>query len=139
MLKEFREFILRGNLIELAIAFVLGLAFAAVITAFVGDIITPIIAAIFGSHDFSNLSFTINGSRFAYGDFLNALISFVTIAAVLFFVVVRPVDAIMSRRKKEEAVEAPTRECPQCLSEIRAAASRCAFCAADVGPAPMTA
>ena len=129
---EFKAFIFRGNLIELAVAFVLGLAFAALVTAFVTDLITPIIAAIFGKPDFSNLDFTINGSRFAYGDFLNALITFVSIAAAIFFFVVKPAEMIMSRRA---AAEPTTRECPECTSEIPIAARRCPLCTAEIAPA----
>jgi large conductance mechanosensitive channel len=132
ILEEFKAFVLRGNLIELAVAFVIGLAFAALVTAFVADLITPIVAAIFGQPDFSGLDFTINGSRFAYGDFLNALITFVSIAAAIFFFVVKPMDAITARRGPAEAT---TRECPECLSEIPMAARRCAYCTAQVGPA----
>jgi large conductance mechanosensitive channel len=132
ILDEFKAFIFRGNLIELAVAFVLGLAFAALVTAFVADLITPIIAAIFGQPDFSSLDFTINGSRFAYGDFLNALISFVSIAAAIFFFVVKPAEMIMSRRAAADPV---TRECPECLSLIPVGARRCANCTSEVGPA----
>jgi large conductance mechanosensitive channel len=131
MLKEFREFLLRGNLIEIAVGLVLALAFTAVVTSLVEDLITPIIAAIFGQPDFSGLTFTINDSTFRYGEFLNALIAFVLIAAVLFFLVVRPVNVILERRKRGE--EATTRECPECLSEIPVAARRCAHCTAEVG------
>jgi large conductance mechanosensitive channel len=101
MLKGFRDFILRGNVVDLAIAVVIGAAFPRVITAFVEDLVTPLIAAIGGKPDFSNLAFTINGSRFAYGDFINALITFVVIAAVIFFLVVKPVNVLMARRKTE--------------------------------------
>jgi large conductance mechanosensitive channel len=132
---EFKEFLLRGNLVDLAVAIVIGVAFTAVVTAFVADIITPIVAAIFGKPDFSSLDFTINGSRFAYGDFLNALFTFVIIAFVLFFFVVKPVNALMTRSKTEEPVAEETRECPECLSSIPVAARRCAFCTAEVGPA----
>ena len=132
---EFKEFLLRGNLVDLAVAIVIGVAFTAVVTAFVADIITPIIAAIFGKPDFGNLDFTINGSRFAYGDFLNALFTFVVIALVLFLFVIKPVNALMARSKTEEPVAEDTRECPECLSSIPAAARRCAFCTAEVGPA----
>jgi large conductance mechanosensitive channel len=130
-MKDFKAFLLRGNLVDLAVAVVIGVAFGAVVTAFVGDLITPLIAAIGGKHDFSSLSFTINHSRFAYGAFLNALISFVVIAAVVFFAVVRPVNALMARRKEDPSV----RPCPHCLSEIPVAAGVCAFCARDVQPA----
>ena len=131
MLKEFRDFLLRGNLIEIAVGLVLALAFTAVVTSVVEDLITPLIAAIFGKTDFSGLTFTINDSTFRYGEFLNALLSFVLIAAVLFFLVVRPMNALARRRAGPE--EASTRECPECLSEIPAAARRCAFCTAEVG------
>jgi large conductance mechanosensitive channel len=134
MLKEFKAFVFRGNIVDLAVAVVIGLAFGAVISALVADIITPLIAAIFGSHDFSALTFTINGSRFLYGAFINAEISFVLIAAAVFFVVVKPMNAMAARRTKEEPA-ATTRDCPECLSEIPLAAKRCRFCTAEVGAA----
>ena len=130
MLKDFREFILRGSLVDLAVAVVIGTAFAAVIAAFVADIITPLIAAIGGQPDFGALSFTINGSKFAYGSFLNALFTFLIVAAVLFFFVIRPVNKLMERRRTEPEVDALTHPCPQCLSQIPVGASRCAFCTA---------
>ena len=133
LLKEFKEFILRGNVVDLAVGIVIGIAFGAVVTAFVADLLTPLIAAIFGSNDFSALEFTINGSTFRYGAFFNALISFVTIAAAVFFFVVRPVNALMARRKTEPPVDETTRQCPECLSEIPVEARRCAFCTAVVG------
>ncbi len=132
MLRDFQQFLLRGNVVDLAVGIVIGVAFAAVVTAFVSDLITPLIAAIFGSHDFSALTFTINGSTFAYGHFLNALLSFVTIAAAVFFFVVRPVNALMARRRTEPPVDETTRKCPECLSEIPREARRCAFCTAEV-------
>jgi large conductance mechanosensitive channel len=132
-MSEFKAFLLRGNLVDTAVGIVIGLAFAAVVTAFVGDLITPLIAAIGGNPDFSALSFTINKSHFLYGAFLNALITFVVIAAVLFYFVVKPVNALMARRKVEPPVAETTRECPECLSEIPVAARRCAFCTAVVG------
>jgi large conductance mechanosensitive channel len=127
-MSDFKAFLLRGNLVDTAIGIVIGLAFAAVITAFVGDLITPLIAAVAGKPDFSALSFTINKSHFLYGAFLNAVISFVVIAAVLFYLVLKPVNALMARRKTEPPVAATTRGCPECLSEIPVAARRCAFC-----------
>jgi large conductance mechanosensitive channel len=133
VVKDFRAFLLRGNLVDTAVGIVIGLAFAAVVTALVADIITPIIAAIFGQPDFSNLTFTIHKSRFLYGSFVNAVVSFVLIAAAVFYIVVKPVNAIRQRRKAEE--EATTRECPECLSEIPIAARRCSFCTAEVGAA----
>ena len=135
MLKEFRDFVLRGNVVELAVAVVIGAAFGAVVTAFVSSFITPLIAAIGGKPDFSALAFTINGSKFTYGVFLNALIAFLIIAAVVFFLVVRPLNALMQRFKTEEPVDKPTRECPECLSQIPEVARRCAFCTTEVQPA----
>jgi large conductance mechanosensitive channel len=126
--KDFKQFLLRGNVVDLAVGIVIGVAFGAVVTALVKDLITPLIAAIFGSNDFSNLAFTINGSRFAYGDFINALIAFVTIAAAVFFLVVKPVNALMARRRTEPPLDETTRACPECLSEVPVAARRCAFC-----------
>jgi large conductance mechanosensitive channel len=129
MAKEFKAFLLRGNVVDLAVGIVIGAAFGAVVKALVGDLITPIVAAIVGEHDFSTLSFTINGSRFFYGDFINQVISFVTIATAVFFLVVQPVNALMARRKTGVDVESETRPCSECLSEIPRAARKCAFCA----------
>ena len=131
MLKDFKAFILRGNVIDLAIAVVLGVAFGVVITSMV-DLLTNVVA-IPGKTDFSALKFTIGGGTFKYGAFIQAVINFVIIAAVLFFGVVRPVNALMSRRKTEPEVESTTRDCPECLSSIPVAARRCAFCTAEVG------
>ena len=135
MAKEFREFILRGNLVDLAVAVVIGTAFAAVIAALVADLVTPLIAAVGGNPDFSELSFTINGSVFRYGHFLNALLTFLIVAAVMFFLVIKPINALLARRRTEPPTDEPTRDCPECLSEIPTAARRCAFCTAAVGPA----
>lgn len=133
MLREFKEFIMRGNVVDLAVAVVIGVAFGAVVTAFISDIITPLIAAIFGKPDFGNLTFTINDSKFLYGDFINALISFVTIAAAIFFFVVKPLNVLAERRAAGAPTESPTtRPCPQCLSEIPIPATRCAFCTSEV-------
>ena len=131
-MKEFRQFILRGSLVDLAVAVVIGTAFAAVIAALVADLITPLIAAIGGNQDFSNLAFHINGSRFAYGSFINALLSFVIVAAVLFFFVIKPVNALMNRRRTEPEVDMTTRECPECLSQVPIGARRCAFCTSEI-------
>jgi large conductance mechanosensitive channel len=132
MIKEFRDFLLRGNLVDTAVGIVIGLAFAAVITALVADLVTPLIAAIGGQPDFAGLTFTINKSHFLYGAFINALIAFVVIALVIFFLVVKPVNALMARRRTELSVETLTRPCPECLSDIPEAARRCAFCTAEV-------
>jgi large conductance mechanosensitive channel len=135
MLKEFRDFILRGNVVELAVAVVIGAAFGAVVSALVASFITPLIAAIGGKPDFSALAFTINGSKFTYGLFLNALIAFLIVAAVIFFLVVRPLNMLMARLKPEHAVDRVVRACPECLSDIPEEARRCAFCTAEVGAA----
>jgi large conductance mechanosensitive channel len=132
--KDFKQFLARGNLIDLAVAVVVGVAFAAVVTSLVEDLITPLIAAIFGEPDFSGLSFELNGSVFRYGDFLNALFSFAVIAAVIFLFVIRPVNALMDRLRTETADES-ARKCPQCLSEVPAEARRCAFCTSTLEPA----
>ena len=134
MLKEFREFILRGNLVDLAVAVVIGTAFTAVVTALVKSLITPTLAAFGGQPDFAELTFTINGSKFLYGQFINALIAFLIIAAVVFFLVIKPVNLLMARFQPAPAVDVATRPCPECLSDIPVAASRCAFCTTVVGP-----
>jgi large conductance mechanosensitive channel len=133
MLKDFREFILRGNVVDLAVAVVIGAAFGAIVTAMVEDLVTPLIAAVGGQPDFSALDFTINDSTFRYGHLLNAVISFLVISAVVFFFVVVPVNKLMQSRKSETPAEESTRECPECLSSIPARAVRCAFCTSSVG------
>ncbi len=128
MLKDFKAFLLRGNVVDLAVAVVIGTAFGLVIKALVADLITPIIALIFGQPNFEDLSFTINSSHFLYGDFINSVFSFVAIAAAVFFFVVQPINALMRRRKTEPDVESETRACTECLSLIPVEAHRCAFC-----------
>ncbi|MHB8859492.1 MAG: large conductance mechanosensitive channel protein MscL [Thermoleophilia bacterium] len=135
MIKEFKEFLMRGNMLDLAVAVVIGAAFGAVITALVADIITPVIAAIGGKPDFSGLTFTINNSQFLYGHFINAIIAFVIIAAAVFFLVIKPVNALMERMKKEEPADETMRKCPECMSEIPKVAKRCMNCTVEVGPA----
>src|SRR4051812_43206764 len=132
MRRDFRAFILRGNLVDLAVAVVIGTAFTAVVNAFVKDIITPLIAAVGGKPNFGSVAFTINGSRFAYGDFLNALLTFLIVAAVMFFLVIKPVNVLLDAFQTEPEVDSPTRPCPECLSQIPRAASRCAFCTTGV-------
>lgn len=132
MISEFKQFLLRGNVVDLAVAVVIGAAFGAVVTAFVEDFITPAIAAIGGQQDFSALDFTVNDSTFRYGHFINALIAFVLIAAVVFFFVVKPVNYLVQRSNRGESADPSTRKCPYCLSEIPARASRCAHCTSEV-------
>ncbi|MEW6154980.1 MAG: large conductance mechanosensitive channel protein MscL [Actinomycetota bacterium] len=134
MVKEFRAFILRGNMVDLAVAVVIGAAFGAVVTSLVENIITPIIA-IPGSANFEDLAITVGGSEIRYGLFVNALLSFLTIAAAVFFFVVKPINRLMARRKTEPEVESTTRDCPECLSSIPRGARRCSFCTAQVTPA----
>ncbi len=131
----FKKFLLRGNVVDLAVAVVIGAAFGAVVNALVKDLITPIISAFGGLPDFSGWAFTINGSKFLIGDFINALLSFLILATVIYFLVVLPVERLMARYTPATA-PAPetTRDCPHCLSKIPKAASRCAFCTADVSP-----
>lgn len=134
MLKEFRNFILRGNVVDLAVAVVIGAAFSGVVQAMVRDLITPLIAAIGGKPNFAGLLFEVHKSKFMYGDLLNQIISFLIIALVVFFFVVQPmnkIQALASRGKKEDSKD---RKCPECLSSIPKAATRCAFCTAKVKP-----
>jgi large conductance mechanosensitive channel len=132
MLKGFRQFMLRGNVIDLAVAVVIGGAFGAVVNSFVKDLITPFIAAIVGKPDFSAIAFEINSSKFLVGDFCNALVSFLLVGAAVYFFVVVPVNALTARVRRGEAPPDPTsKKCPECLSEIPIAARRCAFCASQ--------
>jgi large conductance mechanosensitive channel len=131
LLQEFKTFVLRGNVVDLAVAVVIGAAFGAVVSALVRDLVTPIVAAVFGQPDFSSLTFSINHSRFLYGDFLNAVFAFMTIAAAVFLFVVKPVNVLMARFAKEPDPEAPTKQCPECLTAIPLAARRCFACTAS--------
>jgi len=134
-MKGFRDFILRGNVVDLAVAVVIGAAFGNVVAALVKDLITPLIAAVGGQPDFSTIAFTINNSKFMIGDFINSLISFLIIAAVVYFFVVLPVNKLLARFKPQ-VTPAPetTRDCPYCTSKISKAASRCPFCTSEVKP-----
>jgi large conductance mechanosensitive channel len=133
VLKGFRDFLFRGNVIDLAVAVVIGGAFGAIVTALVKDLLTPLIAALVGKPDFSGLTFTINNSQFLYGDFINAMVSFLLIGAAIYFFVVVPMNALSSRLKKPAApAQATTKKCPECLSEIPLEARRCAHCTAVV-------
>ena len=127
-MRGFKAFLLRGNVVDLAIGVVIGIAFAAVIGAFVKDLVTPLIAAIGGKPDFASLSFTINNSKFLYGDFINAVLAFVIIAAVIYFFVVLPYTTLIERSRKEPPADPTTKKCTECLSEIPKDARRCAFC-----------
>ena len=129
MIKGFKQFLLRGNVVELAVAVVMGAAFTAVVNALVKDLLTPFIAAIVGAPDFSAIAIELNGSKFLIGDFINALISFLLISAAVYFFVVLPVNALIARMHRGEAPPDPTtKKCPECLSEVAIAARRCAFC-----------
>lgn len=130
MLKGFKQFLLRGNVVDLAVAVVIGAAFSAVVSALVKDLLTPLIAAIVGQPDFSAIRFTVNGSQFLIGDFINAIVAFVLVSAAIYFFVVAPMNALTARRRQGEAPADPTtKKCPECLSEVPIAARRCAFCA----------
>lgn len=139
LLEEFKAFLLRGNVIDLAVAVVIGTAFGGVVTALVGDFITPLIAAITGSPDFSRLTFTINGSVFRYGHFINAVVSFVTVAAAVFFLVVTPINALIRAMRHEPTPDPTTKKCPECLSEIPLQARRCPYCTSRLDRAARTA
>ena len=127
-MKGFRAFLLRGNVVDLAVAVVIGAAFGAVVTAFVKDLVTPLIAALGGKPDFGTLYFTVNNSKFLYGDFFNALIAFLVIAAVIYFFVIVPINALVARSRKEPPADPTTKKCTECMSEIPIGAKRCAFC-----------
>jgi large conductance mechanosensitive channel len=124
----FKQFLLRGNVVDLAVGVVVGTAFGAVVTAFTKDLLTPIIAAVAGKPDFSAVQFTVNGSKFPVGDFINAVVSFLIVAVAVYYMVVLPVNALISRSRKEPPADPTTKKCPECLSEIPIQAKRCAFC-----------
>jgi large conductance mechanosensitive channel len=133
-MKGFKQFIMRGNVLDLAVAVVMGAAFGAVVTALVKDLITPLIAAIVKERDFSTIQFEVNASKFLIGDFINALVSFLLISAAVYFFVILPMNSLMARLRRGEAPPDPTtKECPECLSTIPIAAKRCAFCAMPLG------
>lgn len=132
MLQEFKQFLLRGNVVDLAVGVVIGAAFGTVINALVKDLLTPLIAAIVRAPDFSGLAFTLNESQFFYGAFLNALFSFLLVASAVFFFVVKPMNVLISRSHKELLREPVTKKCPECESEIPRTAKRCAYCTQSV-------
>jgi len=127
-MRGFKAFLLRGNVVELAVAVVVAVAFGLVVTAFVKDLVTPLVAALFGKPDFGALTFTINNSKFLYGDFINAIVSFLIVAAVIYFFVVVPYTALLARARKEPPADPTTKKCTECESEIPIGARRCAFC-----------
>jgi large conductance mechanosensitive channel len=134
MLKGFKQFLLRGNVVDLAVAVVIGAAFGGVVTAFVRDLLTPLIAAIAGKPDFSSLRFTLHRSEFLYGDFINAIVSFLLVAAAVYFFIVVPMNAVTARMGRDEASAVPTtKKCPECLSEVPIAARRCPHCTSTIG------
>lgn len=133
MLQGFRQFVLRGNVLDLAVAVVMGAAFGTVISALVKDLITPLIAALVGKPDFSAIDFALNGTKFPIGDFINALVSFILIGAAVYFFVVLPVNKLLARMRRGEAAPDPTtKKCPECLSDVPIAARRCAFCTSSM-------
>ena len=134
-MKGFKQFMMRGNVVELAVAVVMGGAFGAVVTALVKDLITPLIAAIIGKPDFSKIAFAVNGSQFPMGDFINALVSFLLIGCAVYFLVILPMNALIARMRRGETAPPPnTKKCPECLSEVPIAARRCAFCTSTLIP-----
>lgn len=134
MLKDFKKFVIRGNVVDLAVAVVIGAAFGAVVTSLVSDLFTPLIGAIAGDVDFSSLSWTIHGSQLMYGNFLNTIISFLAIATMVFFFVIQPLNKFMSLANRKKVAESDMRECPDCLSQIPKKAKRCMYCTAIVKP-----
>jgi large conductance mechanosensitive channel len=128
MLKEFKQFLLRGNVVDLAVGVVIGAAFGTIVTALVSDLLTPLIAAVGKVPDFSNLFFTINGSKFMYGHFINVFISFVLVATAVFFFVIKPMNMLIERSHKEPPADPTTKKCKECLSEIPIEARRCSHC-----------
>jgi large conductance mechanosensitive channel len=127
-MKGFKQFLLRGNVVDLAVGVVIGAAFGGVVTALVKDLLTPLIAAIVKQPDFSAFTFTVNGSKFLYGEFINALLSFLIVAAAIYYFVVLPINALISRAHHEPPADPTTKKCPECLSEIPIQAKRCAQC-----------
>ncbi|MFA5991392.1 MAG: large conductance mechanosensitive channel protein MscL [Candidatus Doudnabacteria bacterium] len=128
MFKGFKQFILRGNVVDLAVGVVIGAAFTSIVNSLVKDLLTPLVGAIFKQPDFSGMFFTLNHSRFMYGNFFNALISFLIVSATVYFFVVTPINTLISRARKEAPADPTTKKCPECLSEIAKDAKRCAFC-----------
>ena len=131
-MQGFKQFLLRGNVVDMAVGIVIGAAFGTVVTSFVKDLLTPLIAAIVHAPDFSRIAFTLNGSRFLIGEFVNAVISFLIIAAAVYFAVVLPLNALVARMRREPPADPTTKKCPECISEIPIQAKRCAFCTSNL-------
>jgi large conductance mechanosensitive channel len=139
MIRGFKQFLLRGNVVDMAVGVVMGASFGGIVAALVKDLLTPLVAAIFGKPDFSALYFEVNSSRFLYGDFINSVVSFLLVGSTVYFLVVLPMNALVSRMRREPPPDPTTRKCPECLSEIPIGARRCAHCSSPVaGPAPGT-
>jgi large conductance mechanosensitive channel len=132
MLKEFKQFLLRGKVVDLAVGVVIGAAFGTIVTALVADLLTPLIAAVVKVQDFSGIFFAVNGSKFMIGQFVNSLISFLLVASAVFFFVVKPMNVLIEHSHKGPPIDPSTKKCPECLSEIPIEAKRCAFCAEPV-------
>lgn len=128
MFREFKKFLLRGNVVDLAVGVAVGAAFSSVVTALVTDFLTPLIAAVVRVPDFSSMVFTVNGSQFKYGHFINALVSFFLVALALFFFVMKPMNILIARSRKGPPVDPTTKKCKECLSEIPIKAKRCSYC-----------
>lgn len=132
LLTDFKAFVLRGNVVDLAVAVVIGAAFGAVVASLVEDMLTPLIAAVFGEPDFSALTFSVNDSEFRYGSFINSIVAFVMIAAAVFFVVVTPINALIARSRNEPPPDPTVKKCPKCMNDIAIEATKCGFCTADL-------
>ncbi len=132
MFKEFKQFLLRGNVVDLAVGVVVGASFGSVVSALVSDLLTPLIGAVARVPDFSNLLFTINGSQFMYGHFINAIIAFLLVSFSIFFFVVKPMNILIARARKEPPSDPTTKKCEECLSEIPINAKRCSYCTQSV-------
>ena len=132
MLKDFKQFILRGNVVDLAVGVIIGAAFTSVVNALVKDLLTPFIAAIVKAPDFSGLTFTINGSKFLYGDFINTIVSFLIVASAVFFFVVTPINKLVAKTRKEAPIDPTTKKCPFCISEIPINAKKCGHCTSEL-------
>lgn len=133
MLTEFKQFLLRGNVVDLAVGVVIGAAFGTVVSALVSDLLTPLVGAIAKVPDFSQLTFTINGSKFMYGHFINAIISFLLVAGTVFFFIVKPMNMLIARSRKEVPADPSSKKCPECLSEVPLTAKRCKYCTQVIG------